>query len=249
MNRMRRVTRGESGRGAFGCRFAAAGLMCGLAVLMGAAPPGSRVRVLFDGKTLEGWEATKLAKPGEVKVEDGAIVLGVGQRMTGVTSTRKDLPKVDYELTYEAKRLSGRDFFAAATFPVGESFATLVNGGWGGSVTGISSLNGADASENATTTYFKYEEGPWYTFRVRVTGDAIRGWVGEKRVVDVGIRDTEVKTRIEVRGNQPLGFMSYGSSGAIREGRGEAAHARGSEGDEEGGRVTGAARGTTRISP
>ena len=51
--------------------------------------------------------------PGQV--EDGRIVLAAGDPMTGITTTRKDLPKTDYELTYEAMRTSGGDFFAAAT--------------------------------------------------------------------------------------------------------------------------------------
>src|SRR3954451_21925144 len=76
---------------------------------------------LFDGKSLGGWEKTDFANAGEVKVEDGPIHRAVGRPMTGITSTRKNLPRTNYELTYEAMRLAGRDFFAAATFPVGDS--------------------------------------------------------------------------------------------------------------------------------
>ena len=103
-------------------------------------PP--RKLVLFDGKSLDGWKKTDFSRAGEVKVEDGTIVMEAGEPMTGITSTRKDLPTTDYELSYEAMRLDGDDFFAAATFPVGKSYITLVNGGWGGNVTGLSSLNG-----------------------------------------------------------------------------------------------------------
>ncbi len=194
-------------------RLAAVLALVGLIPLLGDGPGTT---VLFDGATLQGWESSKFGKPGEVKVEDGTIVLGVGRRMTGITTTRTDLPKTNYELSYEAKRLEGKDFFAAATFPVGESFATLVNGGWGGNVTGISSINGSDASENETTTFVKYEDGPWYAFRVRVTNDAIRCWVDQKRIIDVTILDRQIKTRIESRASQPLGFSSFASAGALR---------------------------------
>src|SRR5437764_12492650 len=102
--------------------------------------------------------------------------MGRGGSMTGITSTRKDLPSTNYELTYEARRLGGSDFFAAATFPVGKSYITLVNGGWGGHVTGLSSLGGADASENDTGTSFTYRDKTWYKFRVRVTDAVIRCW-------------------------------------------------------------------------
>lgn len=172
--------------------------------------------VLFDGKTLKGWKTAGFFRPGEVRVEDGTIVMGAGRPMTGVTSTRLDLPTRDYELRYEAMRLTGHDFFAAATFPVGKSHVTLVNGGWGGGVTGLSSLNGADASENETNTYVKYRDKTWYRFRVRVTGEVIRCWIDDKLVVAVSHRDREVATRIETRANQPLGFAAYESSGAVR---------------------------------
>ena len=108
--------------------------------------------------------------------------------MSGITATRADLLTTNYELTYEAMRLDGRDFFAAATFPVGSSFVTLVNGGWGGTITGLSSLNGADASENETSKSVTYENKRWYRFRVRVTDGAIRGWVDDMPVFAVESR-------------------------------------------------------------
>jgi hypothetical protein len=207
--------------------------MCGCAptlaalVLIGIAPRANRAAddpptgkaeklVLFDGKTLDGWKNTDFSHAGDARVEDGAIVLEKGRAMSGITATRRDMPTVDYELTYEARRLAGSDFFAAATFPVGKSYITLVNGGWGGSVTGLSSLNGADASENETGTYFKYENKKWYKFRVRVTAKTIRASVDNKEVVSVDYRDRQVGTRIETRANQPLGFATWESSGALR---------------------------------
>jgi hypothetical protein len=172
--------------------------------------------VLFDGKTLDGWKDAGFRNAPAAKVEDGAMVLPAASPVSGITSTRKDLPTTNYELSYEAMRPEGRDFFAAATFPVGKSFVTFVNGGWGGSVTGLSNLNGADASENETTRFVKYENKTWYRFRVRVTDKAIRGWVDDKLVFAVELDGREVGTRIEVRPNQPLGFSAWRSSGAIR---------------------------------
>lgn len=172
--------------------------------------------VLFDGKGLDGWKKAGFYKAPEVKVEGGAIVLAAGDPMSGVTSTRQDLPTTNYELTFEAKRTSGVDFFAAATFPVGRSFATLVNGGWGGSVTGISSLNGSDASENSTGRFIKYENDTWYRFRVRVTDRVIRCRVDDKEVIAVEYEGQQVGTRIEVRASQPLGFASWRTGGAVR---------------------------------
>lgn len=173
-------------------------------------------RSLFDGKTLSGWEKTRLYKPGEVAVKDGAIVLGKGSRMTAITTTLKDLPTSNYELTYEARRAEGNDFFAACTFPVGKSFLTYVNGGWGNSVTGLSSLNGSDASENETTKFIDYKNGTWYRFKIVVTGTHVRCYVDEKETCSIVHTELELSTRIETRGCQPLGFASFESIGQIR---------------------------------
>jgi hypothetical protein len=191
----------------------------GLATSMAAARPTDdkpRAIVLFDGKSLDGWSKTDFTRPGEVKVEDGAIVLGLGRPMTGITSNRKDLPRTDFELSFEAMRRDGSDFFAAATFPVGDGYITLVNGGWGGNVTGLSSIDGVDASENETTTFVKYQDKTWYRFRIRVTAAVIRCWIDDKLIVRVEHQDRQVRTRIEVRANEPLGFAAWESSGAVR---------------------------------
>ncbi|MDG3006663.1 3-keto-disaccharide hydrolase [Paludisphaera mucosa] len=193
----------------------------GVHAALAAAPadgPASESIVLFDGKTLDGWKKTPFygADAVDVRVADGAIVLPLGKSMSGVTTTRNDLPKVDYELSYEAMRTEGVDFFAAATFPVRDGFLTLVNGGWGGNVTGLSSIDGADASENQTTTGYKYKDDTWYRFRVRVTADAVRCWIDDKEVVKVDVKDRQLGTRIQVRASQPLGFCTWETAGAVR---------------------------------
>jgi Domain of Unknown Function (DUF1080) len=187
---------------------------CGVSLVRAEEPPAKLV--LFDGKSLEGWKKVESLKAGAVKVEDGAIVIEAGGPMTSVVSTRTDLPTNDYELSFEAKRTSGQDFFAAATFPVGKSFITLVNGGWGGGVTGLSSINGSDASENETRRFVKYQDNTWYRFRVQVTDEVIRCWIDDKETFVVNYKGQQVKTRIETRSSQPLGFASYRSTGAVK---------------------------------
>jgi hypothetical protein len=172
--------------------------------------------ILFDGKGLDGWKKTDFVNSGEVKVEDGSIVMSVGDEMTGITSTRKDLLKQDYELIYEARRLSGDDFFAAATFPVGDSYLTLVNGGWGGHITGLSSLDGMDASQNETGRSVKFENKRWYKFRVHVTSKLVRCWIDDKEITAVNYEDRRVSTRLETRSSQPLGFATWNTAGAVR---------------------------------
>src|SRR5262247_2068084 len=86
-----------------------------------AAPPDSAKAVewksLFDGKTLAGWKVTDFAGRGEVNVKDGRIILESGS-MTGVTWTN-DLPRMNYEISLDAMRVEGSDFFCGLTFPVG----------------------------------------------------------------------------------------------------------------------------------
>ena len=129
---------------------------CAMVVIGGGRPAsagqaGTSARQLFDGTSLAGWTPTKFYAPSDVSVEEGRIVLAAGKDLTGVTWTGGPLPSTNYELTLEAMRVAGNDFFAGITFPVGESFCSLILGGWGGTVVGLSSINRMDASENDTS--------------------------------------------------------------------------------------------------
>ena len=136
---------------------------------------------LFNGTDLTGWKETDYAGRGNVKVENGELHIENGLVITGVTFTNSAvLPKTNYEISYQAKRVNGSDFFALLTFPVGNKHASFVTGGWGGAVTGISSINSMDASENDTTVYLKYNQDQWYTFRLRVTPENLSVWMTPK---------------------------------------------------------------------
>ena len=172
---------------------------------------------LFDGRTLDGWKPVVGPRNGTVTVVDGVLALAEGGPITEITSTRADLPRTNYALTFEAKRTAGTDFFAAATFPVGASYVTLVNGGWGGSVTGLSMINGASAAENATNHFVKYQNDVWYAFTIQVTDRVIRCLVDGREVFAFDHEDTQLKTRIEMRANEPLGFAAYRSAGLIKQ--------------------------------
>ncbi|HSH93337.1 MAG TPA: DUF1080 domain-containing protein [Roseimicrobium sp.] len=139
-------------------------------------PAADTGKPLFDGKTLAGWKPTGYAGGGEVKVEKGELLIDQGETLSGVTFTNAVL-RMNYEISLEAKRVSGSDFFCGLTFPVGTNCVTLVVGGWGGAVTGISSIDHQDASDNETTKYIKYDTGKWYPIKVRVTPDKIQVWI------------------------------------------------------------------------
>jgi hypothetical protein len=171
---------------------------------------------LFDGKSLQGWKETPFTGHAAVKIDNGHILLPYGKPMTGITLTR-EFPRSDYEVRFEAARLQGNDFFASLTFPVGNSFATWVTGGWGGDIVGISSIDGWDASDNETRSYFTFENGRWYGFRINVTGDRIQAWIDEQPVVNVQIRGRAISLRPgDIKLSAPFGFASYNSTGALR---------------------------------
>ena len=81
--------------------------------------------------------------------------------LTGVSYTN-ELPRIDYEVSLEAMKIDGSDFFCGLTFPVDNAFCSFIAGGWGGGVVGLSSIDGMDASENETTKYMKFDASRWY---------------------------------------------------------------------------------------
>jgi len=172
---------------------------------------------LFDGKTLTNWKPTKFIGEAAVKAENGQIVLEAGNPLTGVTWTGPALPTTSYEIALQAMRVEGRDFFAGVTFPVDASFCSLVLGGWGGTVVGLSSINGMDASENDTSQSIEFESGRWYSIRVRVTPAKIEAWLDEKQIINQDLKGNKVETRMEVDPSQPLGVASFRTKSALRD--------------------------------
>ena len=170
---------------------------------------------LFDGKTLAGWSPTRFGGAGEVEIVDGSIVLHQGI-LTGVNFTNA-VPTSDYEIELEARRTSGLDFFCGLTFPVGESFASWIVGGWGGAVVGISSLDGADASHNATTRYRRFETDRWYRLRLTVTTNRLEAAIDGELVIQADIHGVKVSLRPgEIELSKPLGIAAWNTTSELR---------------------------------
>ena len=112
---------------------------------------------LFDGKTMSGWVKSEYGVAADVGVEEGALVIELADGCNGITY-KKDFPKINYELRFEGRRVLGTDFWCGLTFPVNDDPLTLILGGWGGSLVGISSLDGKDAARNESKTYLKFEQ-------------------------------------------------------------------------------------------
>jgi 3-keto-disaccharide hydrolase len=172
---------------------------------------------LFDGKSLAGFKSTEFGGEGEVLVEKGAIVMERGNDMTGITFAGKDFPKMDYEVTLEGKKIKGNDFFCTTTFPVGDTHCSLVVGGWGGTVVGLSCIDFRDASDNDTNTLRDFKHDQWYKIRIRVTKNRIQAWIDDKQVVDLDTKDKKISLRAECEPCRPFGVATWRTVGAVRD--------------------------------
>ncbi|MES2597472.1 MAG: DUF1080 domain-containing protein [Verrucomicrobiota bacterium] len=176
--------------------------------------------VLFDGKSLDAWETVDIGGSGTVELEGDIMIINQGDSLSGVVFKKPaDLPLINYEISLEAKRLQGVDFFCGLTFPVGDlkKCATLICGGWGGSVTGISSIDDFDASNNNTGSYQKYEDDKWYKIRLRVTPENLSAWLDDKQIIDQDIAGRKISLRPgPIETYAPLAISTYATSAAIR---------------------------------
>ncbi len=196
--------------------------LIGAGALLGSEP---KWQELFDGKTLAGWAEPGFEGKTAVKIEpsfkDGraAIVIEAGTTLSGVTSTLGSaLPRTNYEISLEAMRLAGGDFFCGLTFPVGKSACSFIVGGWGGIIVGISSVNYSDASDNETTKSQDFEDNRWYRIRVRVTDVKIEAWIDKEQMVDLELKDRKVMMRPgDIEKSQPLGLATYMTRAAVRD--------------------------------
>jgi hypothetical protein len=171
--------------------------------------------LLFDGKTLAGWEITNFGPQGPVSVSGGQIILGMGEGCTGITWKGR-FPAVSYEVSLDAKRIEGNDFFCGMTFPVVRDPCTLIVGGWGGTTVGLSNIDGRDASDNSTRTLMQFDKNRWYHIRLDVTSRNIIAWIDSIRVVDFTIGNSRLSIRPEVELSRPFGITSWNTTAALK---------------------------------
>ncbi len=166
---------------------------------------------LFNGKDLGNWEVTQYGGEGEVFVnEEGNMEFGFGAVITGVNWAETVPATSNYEITLDAMKLDGTDFFCALTFPVKDSHATLVMGGWGGGVVGISCVDDLNASENETMNIEGFEDDVWYKVRVKVTDDKLNAWIDGEEKVDLDLEDRKISLLPgDIELSVPIGIASF----------------------------------------
>lgn len=162
------------------------------------------------------WEPIAFKEAGEVRITPEEMRLQPGRPMTGIR-WKGEVPRDGYELRWEGLRKRGNDFFAMATFPVGQTHCSFITGGWGGDIIGLSTLDGQTAADNETRAYFNFENDRWYAFRIRVTAERIEVWIDGERVTRVARSEFEIGLRPgDTTRMTPLGFASYATEGWIR---------------------------------
>jgi hypothetical protein len=179
------------------------------------SPPETPWRELFDGRSLTGFQITDFGGQGPVEVDGGRMRLGFGSPLTGVTWTGDPLPP-EYELEVVAARDDGTDFFCGLTFPVGDAHLTLILGGWGGSLCGLSSIDGHDAAHNSTRTLRRFTRERDYTARIRVTDGDVHVTLDGEPLCGVERTGRRLGLRPEVLLSRPLGFAAFATRSSLR---------------------------------
>jgi len=182
-------------------------------------PVAGKQGELFNGKDLAGWHvANKIdfKKHGKIEVKQNEIVIGCGKPASGI-AWQGEPPRIDYEISLDAKRIEGSDFFCALTFPVNKQHCTLIIGGWGGGVTGLSNLDNQSAVDNNTTGYTDFEKNRWYRIRLRVSKTSIEAWIDKEQIVDVETKNHKFSVWWEQEPMRPLGIATWNTKAALRD--------------------------------
>lgn len=164
----------------------------------------------------DGWKVTDYAGSGPIEIADGQMEIRMGEQLTGVAWNKALPARMNYQVDLEAMKVDGSDFFCMLTIPYGESACSLVLGGWGGGVVGISSINGQDASANETTDYRRFEKGQWYKIQVKVTPDSIQAFLDNERIVNLMTQNRKLDIRFGVEEFLPFGIGTWQTTARYR---------------------------------
>lgn len=176
-----------------------------------AEPKWTSLDILADGS----WVQSRFGGDGKMEIAAGVISLGFGDPLTGVR-WEGDFPRQQYEISLEARRTGGFDFFCGMTVPVGKERCSLILGGWGGSLVGLSSIDGMDAANNETMLIREFEQNRWYQVRMRVSEKRLRVWLDQEEIIDFERDGRPLDIRAEMEQSTPLGIAAFQCESQIR---------------------------------
>jgi hypothetical protein len=171
---------------------------------------------------LGGWAAWEMPTSGHfeghgsVTIDEDLIRIEAGNAATGI-AYRGPLPSDRYRIELAARRTAGSDFFCGLTFPVGGQYCSLIIGGWGGGVTGLSCLDGKWAVDNDTTGYLNVESERWYAIGLEVSDAKIQATIDSKRIVNVSRDEFQFSVRPEIEPSIPIGLTTWKTTAEIKQ--------------------------------
>ena len=148
----------------------------------------------------------------------GVLRIPAGFDLAGVRWTGA-VPGAPFEVELEARRTDGRDFFCGLTVPTRteRECVSLIVGGWGGMLVGISSLDDLDASENETGTTRTFEDDRWYRIRLRFADEQLAAWIDDQPVIEVSTRNRRLALRPgPIDACAPFGLATWNTGAELR---------------------------------
>ena len=164
-----------------------------------------------------GWEI--VAGEGSQWVEEEGLLRIPWANGLGAARWSGPVPEAPFEVELETRRNDGADFFCGLTVPTrsADECVTLIVGGWGGSIVGISSINDLDASENQSALDMNFEQNQWYKIRLRFAGEQLLVWIDDKEIIDVDTTGLRLSLRpgaIDLCA--PFGLATWECGGEMR---------------------------------
>jgi len=156
----------------------------------------------------------------DVEFGDDGAMIQFSDELAGIV-WQGDLPEAPYEMEWQARRVDGWDFFCGLTFPVRskDECVTLILGGWGGGVVGISSIDGLDASfkQNPSYSIVDFEKNQWYAFKLTVTNDRIVITMDGSPLINVPIQGKLLSLRSgPIEEMAPLSISTWQTDGQVK---------------------------------
>lgn len=183
-------------------------------------PPQVAEWKLLGAGFAHGWKKAGIPDEGKLTILHGEMTLEPGQPMTGARFeawNAYQMPVTSYAIEYDAMRVEGDDFFGTVTFPVNDTFVSLVVGGWGGFLVGLSNIDDMDANENTTRGNGDFKNNIWHHVRVEVQDDELRAWIDSKLFVNFSTKGHKLGLRAgDIEKCTPFGFASYATHARVR---------------------------------
>ena len=149
-------------------------------------------------------------------MEDNALRFEAGTPYTAL-QWGGEFPREEFEVEVAAKRTEGCDIFCGLLVPVGESHISVILGGWGDTVVGVSCVDHLYASDNETSRMMSFENGQWYEVRVRVTKAKVIAWIDGSKVIDLGREGHVLAPYPGLEALAPFALFTWETGAAFRD--------------------------------